>query len=84
MSWGTLSGSDGEELSGKKVRVSRLTPGACGTDWPAAALPPTQPSDTHGRWVIRSSGPMPPSHPSATSPVSVPKTSSFRPVSLGY
>lgn len=44
----------------------------------------TQPSDTHGRWVIRSPGPMPPSHPSATSPVSVPRTSSFRSVSLGY
>lgn len=40
MSRGTLSGSDGEELSGEKVRVSGLTPSACGTAWPPAALPP--------------------------------------------
>lgn len=40
MSRGTLSGSDEAGLSGKKARVSWLTPSAYSTDWPQAALPP--------------------------------------------
>lgn len=63
MSWGTLSGSDGEELSGEKVRVSRLTPGACGTDWPAAALP-SDPALRHP-WQVGHKVPWP--HASLTS-----------------
>lgn len=40
VSWGTLSGSDGEGLSGEKTRVSWLTPSTCGTGWPPAMLSP--------------------------------------------
>lgn len=56
MSWGTLSGSDGEGLPGEKARVSWLTPSACGTDWLRATLTQAQTSDTDAVWVITSPG----------------------------
>lgn len=82
MSWGTLSGSDGEGLPGEKARVSWLTPSACGTDRLRATLTQAQTSDTDAVWVMRSPG-APATLSSVCNFLSPPKMSSFRPVSLG-